>query len=1571
MNEVMKRVKEMTDKGVLHSGNLFLLTTLLYIETLKDRDDPTRMSMNADLETLLREPSPAHYEQWWGGTDREGLRIIAALLYEKSRAAATPSQQDQLKKFYEDPEAREKLSGSRASLLNDFSGLGDPSLLNDFVALALKLDPSQNSLFSRYDVFMKSARDAKTTPAAIRAYMEAVSYIFSQVQLVRQQKSEVENMASSTNGEILQYLLSHFFAAAPLKAVFDVYFNPLNDSARREIERYDLRADKPDPAAFYESLADGYLDMHKRHNRKLDHIFFVPFMEYFVTDDSRVLPEGELFFRIFTLKMLRDKRSIKERLRRKIDALDTYPEEMRIPLFRKLLGLLERQWDVAEKKDNELEKKSIGGKYAAMSIAVDIVRGSELIAKLAAPAYRGRLLSATEELALKTAVQEKIDEAAAADGQEFDAKQKELEKALQMFDRFQEKKLIADLRKRFKAILGRTMSRSIFDALILYAAKFTRQVDQYNFYEVLMEYVENIKGNKEAVKTIYQALIKEIRGKYKDWRYRSPEYLKMFEQYRAFAGKMKWRRKDTKAKIEKIKKNWENNRQYEFTGQDGKKYYMGFTDNLPVLMNLGNPAEFDSCLATYRKNNSYTAGLGGYVANGGNKAMVVFDEDGQFVSRRVVRLRYTGANEFVLLSEKRYGSGTFDEHLEQLLGSVARDMGVRYQTYKDEEGEMTDLDINLWGGHSIWDYSDLYGNQQQRENAGFLTIYPGQHFTVNIKVPLKTAGTASLKEDYKGISENSFLKVAINRDDFQSPGVSAAQATVSLSRHSAARDGTKDAGETGEYRIERLNYAEASPAQKEKIDHELYKIHESIDWTFRHEAVMELMEDPRFTIYVAKNADDEIIGYHMYEIVKGEDPEEPLIGRGQFLAVLKRYHKEKIGKALVLKGIQELQKMKIKRWYYNYDPLRPKEFHETMKKHLPFVEEKDQRFMRLTYTIAGVKTGRPQTGAPTTYPSSSAAVIAAFDLLKEVLDDIENVSVQTARAVKSLLADMASGRGGAGTLLDWHYLESGDLAEAIDTFGTVIEDSNGDMHAGMYILGRRTAAMDAWEWEPTGIRVDENMVWASTKAGAVVLYADNVQPERIAAAVNGELLMKGRLAGSRKGVERFKTLIGAVAGNRIDLEGTAFKAGIVVDHRTQDKKRAYSASGNPVVPAGYFAADGRPEQETIAARYGELMHERHADAVAMAQSFFVRLDGIRSIEEFKANLDAFLLTGNMQMIAFPEDFAGVSDRVLREITGLAASSGVKIYIEPEDTEPATLASYQGKGFAGYALTGDGTVTVYDYLSNTAGIEADTIQGYTDPAGLNDKLQASRRPYKVLNLSELKNLMEGGQRDILDRVALTEMLKTTILSFYNGPTLTPEYVQRAGEAWDRDRLPPLSDDLTALKKAAISGKPDELIAAMGIKDIEHPVKRYLDKLDVEDRDTAVQLQQAYLTAITGRMLARAVLDAAEKRQGLADPELEIILGRKLVQQLRQNTADAGIDESFLQVEKAKDSDTTVKFYERLKDTVRALNSRTNDPKAINTIIQLIPLHAEQRMSIRIEQPQTNFDTKAINKLLSAA
>jgi len=278
------------------------------------------------------------------------------------------------------------------------------------------------------------------------------------------------------------------------------------------------------------------------------------------------------------------------------------------------------------------------------------------------------------------------------------------------------------------------------------------------------------------------------------------------------------------------------------------------------------------------------------------------------------------------------------------------------------------------------------------------------------------------------------------------------------------------------------------------------------------------------------------------------------------------------------------------------------------------------------------------------------------------------------------------------------------------------------------------------------------------------------------------------------------------------------------------------------------------------------------------------------------------------------------------------------------------------------------------MSRDSGIKAEIIGGYENAETLRNKLSGSHEICKILNLSDLKGLLKGGERSIIDRVALTEILKTTILSLYSANMLSNEYVKDVGYAWDREKLPLLPADADALANAVKSGSADQMISALGIKDVPHSVKTYLEKITAEVSGTENEpklrdLQKAFLTAIAERTLAKAKLDGAGKPNGLADQQLEVILGRKLLQQKVLMTEGKGLaitPEIFVE---QNDVDAAT-FFGRLTGEVKTL-CQSSDPRAINALVELIPKLAEQKILQQQKKEEILFNAASVHGVLGAA
>jgi len=560
--------------------------------------------------------------------------------------------------------------------------------------------------------------------------------------------------------------------------------------------------------------------------------------------------------------------------------------------------------------------------------------------------------------------------------------------------------------------------------------------------------------------------------------------------------------------------------------------------------------------------------------------------------------------------------------------------------------------------------------------------------------------------------------------------------------------------------------------------------------------------------------------------------------------------------------------------------------------------------------------------------------------------------------------------------LNWHFVKFSALSKAVKEFGAASVDEQGRIYTNIYVLEKMPESGKGWNLKNTGVKINGSPLWASTRAGALVMFADGAEPGEIEAELNALVTDETRLRGSARISARLKNMLAAVKSpvlRQADISSMGFKPGIIIDHNRPAKAVTYDRQGSLVVSSDYFEGAASGVSGAIEVKLSELMTIRNAESVAMPQNIYINMDNIFSIKEFTANLEAFNAAGNGQMIVSPEIFSGLSDYEVRRIAGLARKSGVSLCVDLKDNGSRS-AYYKEMGFDGYKLASGNETVIYNFTGG-AEIRADSISGYSDADSLINKIRNSAEPCKILNLSEMQTLIKGADRDISDRIALTEVLKTAVLSFYNSNIMSREFVRDVAYAWDRDKLPVLTQDAGSLVKSLYGGDRDAALTAMGILGASHPVNAYLEKIKSDISGTLQEkelnkIQEAFLFAIAEKMLAKEKLLNAGAVNGLSDRNLEITLGRSLMTQKAYNTEAAGLEvtaDNFME----QNNVNTEEFYARLNDKINQLGMRESEPRAINTTIELITQLAERKASKMREEREDILNAQSIKKVLLAA
>ncbi len=544
--------------------------------------------------------------------------------------------------------------------------------------------------------------------------------------------------------------------------------------------------------------------------------------------------------------------------------------------------------------------------------------------------------------------------------------------------------------------------------------------------------------------------------------------------------------------------------------------------------------------------------------------------------------------------------------------------------------------------------------------------------------------------------------------------------------------------------------------------------------------------------------------------------------------------------------------------------------------------------------------------------------------------------------------------------LDFHNVPAAKLREIIQSYHAVTTDDNGGLHTNIYLLDAPTPDMESWDWHNTGMVVNGNPVWFSAKANALVLFSEGAQSSEVAARIamtmtdrNG--VKEGRLI--RQAFERLGR------EQEIDLSARGYQVGIRIDHSAPGETVNY-INGEMVVSAGYFEAGGKTTPGRISLKLGGLEKFRKAESKALQQEIYIGMDDVNDFNGLLEELALFDRAGSGQMVVKAAVFDGKSETQIRAVTDLARRAGIKIMI---NTVQGCQRDWQSLGFAGYY---DGR-KMYDFTAKPEGDSADEIGDFKTPDVLKSKLAGSNAAYKIVTWSNLKGLL--AERSIVERVAIGEILKTSVLGLYRAETtLTENYVRDVGYNLERDALPTVIND-SALADAVKSGSVEEIQEALQINGQEHVVNAYLAKLagDIggKNQQKLKELQLAFLTAVVEKALSKSKLDSVGKTDGLADQGFEITLGQKLLKQKQDNTAgpvDVKTLTMFAGLEKEK---LAGEFFRSLSTKVTELNAR-KDPEAINTVIELIAARAETKIRFDKDSLQTKFDAEAVTAVLEA-
>jgi hypothetical protein len=584
-------------------------------------------------------------------------------------------------------------------------------------------------------------------------------------------------------------------------------------------------------------------------------------------------------------------------------------------------------------------------------------------------------------------------------------------------------------------------------------------------------------------------------------------------------------------------------------------------------------------------------------------------------------------------------------------------------------------------------------------------------------------------------------------------------------------------------------------------------------------------------------------------------------------------------------------------------------------------------------------------------------LVNAVKFLQRTSNAVMGAAAKTAAffsALKALPSALRKKEKGANAQLVFHSVDASNRAGASSNFGSVLKDENGNVYVNVYFAD---APDNLKEVLPKGAknagwRTDNEDVWASFDGGILTLYSK--APRQKVIKDFNDIVLDGK----NKASSFIRDAVRKNAGVSID----SFTPAMIVDHNSQGNAGQYNEWGAAVVSADVFARS----PSLIASRLLDYAQIRDLESQAVSQHIYMYMDGA-DLNAFKSYLKVFNASASAQMIVDYEMFSGLSEKQISDIISLAKDAGVGVCVNVSSSKDVKIdKSYFSRlGFSKYFVTAQGKMYKQDYFSQKTE-EVGMIEGYKNGQELADRIRGSAKTHKVLKISEIETLIDGGSRSIADRAAILNIFKSAVLKLRSNKMASVDYVRSVGYNFTSS-LTVLPQDLEAFADAVNAGDAALAAQRLGIAP-SGAADLYLKQLEnsVNDKIKLKEVQIEFLKALTAKALAQAKLKEAGFEDGLDNKDFEITLGEKLLERCLKKITSLEISK---EAKEFIDSETG--SYNDLNDMIMK-ESAKQDFKSVNAAIALILLSAPKARKITIDKRAAPvFNAAALNAILSAA
>lgn len=541
-------------------------------------------------------------------------------------------------------------------------------------------------------------------------------------------------------------------------------------------------------------------------------------------------------------------------------------------------------------------------------------------------------------------------------------------------------------------------------------------------------------------------------------------------------------------------------------------------------------------------------------------------------------------------------------------------------------------------------------------------------------------------------------------------------------------------------------------------------------------------------------------------------------------------------------------------------------------------------------------------------------------------------------------------------LVNYHFIKQSGIVSAVEEFGGAASlTPEGYVNLFVYVINERPQNYADMGFKNTGVSINGNPLWASVSKGAVIIYGEGASRESVSA----------ELASNRKINELIKQSAGRAV--KTNLKNISVEW-IEIGRPDAGKTVTYSENGN--VKAGYALFKQMLERGEMPEFSASLRKVKNIDGFTLAQGILHNLDDITEAEDFLDYLKQHRKIGNGQIIINPELAGKIIEKTgtarFKAFLNAATKDGVQVFLLSDSKKMP--AAFKEAGFSGHLYIDAKTkkAQLYNYALATAS-QVSIIENIGSPEALESEIKKAGENV-LLNNSQLKNIINSQKSGIAIGRIIELLSSFKILKMFTPEKMTEDFALKAARNFEISDMPETSPEkIDAIMKLYSAGDFKGIINSLNLA-ASHPISVYIMKLESQTGD--IKVYNAFVSAITEKILAAGSLRKVHKPYGLENHSYEIILGRALVLQALENSKGKGIsvDHNALG---ATMKEAEEKLYETLQNLMpKAFEDK--EPQALNAIAELIPEIAEERRKkLTKDEIKPDMDMKSYENILFAA